>query len=330
MENGTVPESQKLAKVIPIYKNNNQHEFSNYRPISLLPALSKVLEKVIHMRVYTFLTKENTLFSSQYGFRHGHSTSQAHTELLSDILLGFESNKFTLGLFLDLSKAFDTIDHGILLNKLQHYGIRGQPLDWFKSYLSNRKQYSQYNEVKSEIMQIDCGVPQGSVLGPLLFIIYMNDLPNVLQLCKSILFADDTTIAYTDNNLQSLFTIVNKELAKATDWFRANKLSINATKTHYVIFHARYMEVPDHDFVLKMGDEVIQRCEVVKFLGLNLDEKLEWSHQISQIESKIARSQLYILNSVKKNTTTVHPKNTILQPYILSFKLWCYPLELRI
>ena len=298
IENGVVPDHLKLAKVIPIYKAKDPCILGNYRPISLLPVISKVLEKVIYFRLYNFLNKNNVLYSSQYGFRSGHSTMHAVTELLSTVLTGFENKNFAIGLFLDLSKAFDTIDHGILMQKLQYYGVRGLPLQWFKSYLSNRRQYVNYKETNSKILSIECGVPQGSVLGPLLFLIYMNDLPSVLKMCHAILFADDTTIVYTSDDIQTLFRVVNHDLEMATDWFRANKLSINAQKTHYLLFHTRFQELPDSLPNIKLGGEVISRCDHVKFLGLLLDEKLEWGFHISQVESKISRS-LYILNSVK-------------------------------
>ena len=298
IESGNVPESQKLAKVIPIYKSKDTQQFGNYRPISLLPVLSKILEKAIYKRLYNFLTQENILFTSQYGFRQGHSTIQATTELLYNILHGFEENKYSLALFLDLSKAFDTIDHSVMLEKLEYYGIRGLPLQWFQSYLSNRKQFVTYNGIKSNILPITCGVPQGSVLGPLLFLIYMNDLPNTLQFCKALLFADDTTIHYTHENIDTLYQIVNNDLSQASDWFRANKLSINASKTYYLLFHSRYMEVPENNHSIFLAESEIQRADFIKFLGLFIDEKLEWNKHASVVSSKIARS-LYILNSIK-------------------------------
>ena len=316
IESGHVPNFLKLAKVIPIYKAKDEQEFCNYRPISLLPTISKILEKVVHKRVFNFLNNDNLLYASQYGFREGHSTIHAITEFMTGILNGYEEKQFTLGVFLDLSKAFDTIDHKILLHKLNYYGIRGLPLQWFESYLKDRKQFVEYKNTKSKILPIDCGVPQGSVLGPLLFVIYVNDLPNVLKDCKSIIFADDTTISYTHENPHTLFEVVNNDLSKAVDWFRANKLSINASKTHYLIFHSRYKTFPDIPFDLKLGEETIQRVDCVKFLGLFIDDKTEWNYHTSHIEGKISR-QLYILNSIK-NILPLSTRKTLYYSFVYS------------
>ena len=194
LEQGVVADAMKLAKVMPIHKAKSKQLFTNYRPISLLSNMSKILEKVIHNRMMAFLVKHDILYNKQFGFRPGHSTTDAIHTLTCDALRGFDDNASCLSVYLDLSKAFDTINHNILLNKLNHYGIRGIALQWFRSYLSQRTQYVSYNGVKSELYDISYGVPQGSVLGPLLFIIYSNDIPNAIMHSKTVLFADDTTV----------------------------------------------------------------------------------------------------------------------------------------
>ena len=297
LHTGIIPKDLKLAKVIPIYKSKDKQKLNNYRPISLLPIFSKILEKIMHKRLYGFLLSSKVLYSSQYGFRNKHSTIHAVNEFINDTIEAFEKKQYTLGVFLDLSKAFDTINHDILLHKLEWYGIRGVDLDWFRNYLSNRKQYVQYKNCKSSVHDILCGVPQGSVLGPLLFIIYTNDLPNCLKLSKTILFADDTTMYLSSNNLTYLYNNINEELDSLKDWFRANKLSLNVSKTNYVIFNNKNIIIPDQ-LKLKIGDELIELKNTVKFLGIYIDSKLDWHDHIKFIKNKLSSGN-YAINRIK-------------------------------
>ena len=183
-----------------------------------------------------------------------------------------------MGVFLDLSKAFDTINHDTLLYKLQHYGVRGIALDWFRSYLTDRKQYVSFNGNNSAEYSIKVGVPQGSVLGPLLFILYTNDLPNALRTANCVLFADDTTIYKSSNNLCQLITDISANLARLTDWFRANKLSLNIKKTNFMVFSNNQNDVPNIN--LEIDNVAIKRVDNVKFLGIMIDESLCWKTPI--------------------------------------------------
>ena len=190
---GIFPDSLKIAKILPIFKKGDPSYFWNYRPLSLLPAISKVFEKVVFIQIYEYFNSNNLLYKSQYGFRTNHSTELIGIEFLDKILHCLDDQHTPISIFLDLSKVFDTLDHDILLFKLKHYGITGTPYKWFCSYLSNRQQYIQYETYKSEKLKITTGVPQGSVLWPLLFIIYMNDIYTASDSFKAILHADDTT-----------------------------------------------------------------------------------------------------------------------------------------
>ncbi len=270
-----MPSCCKIAKVVPIHKSGSKDDMNNYRPISLLPATSKVLEKVMHNRLYGFLTKHKILRKCQYGFRKKHSTKHAISELVYKITDGYDKNEHTLSVFLDLTKAFDLIDHEILLQKLHHYGIRGMALNWFHSYLKERKQFVKYNEVQSDQYEMMYGVPQGSVLGPLLFILYTNDTVDCLDKAKGIFFADDSTIYYTHSVLQTLYKCINDDLETLTDWYKANKLVLNITKTNYILFTPQTKNKDINTLQIKLGTDIVERKNETKFLGIFLDQHLK-------------------------------------------------------
>ena len=220
LSTGSVAEHLKVAKVIPIFKKENVEIFSNYRPVSVLPCFSKILERLIFNRCMDYINNYNILNEKQFGLRPKHSTYMAIIELVDKIANAVEKNETAVGIFLDLSKAFDTINHDILLYKLEYYGFRGVTLDWFKSYLSNRKQFVRYQMHDSNHKIINCGVPQGSILGPLLFILYINDIVNTTSLLELILFADDTTLLFSHPDIASQNDIINIELQEICNCFR--------------------------------------------------------------------------------------------------------------
>ena len=200
----------KNARVSPVYKTGEESDVSNYRPISVLTCFSKILERIMYNRLYEYLTKNDILYTKQFGFRSNHSTDHAVVSLVNDITNAINSDLYTIGVFIDLLKAFDTdtVDHDILLSKLEHYGIKDTALLWFKDYLNNRQQCVKLGTVMTSLKSITCGVPQGSILGPLLFLIYVNDLPNVSDILNLILFADDTNIFYSHKNIHNLYKIL--------------------------------------------------------------------------------------------------------------------------
>ena len=215
-----------------------------------------------------------------------------------------ENNESTVGIFLDLSKAFDTIDHNILMYKMEYYGFRGVVYDWFQSYLQNRKQYVNYNNYRSDFKNIICGVPQGSILGPLLFILYVNDIVNTSNVFKFILFADDTTILYSHADIKSQIAIINRELLEVSNWFQANKLSVNASKTNFMLLGTPQMTCRgdnagcDNHLEIVLDGTKLDRVKTTKFLGVIIDENMTWKHHIDGISKTISRN-IGVMNKLK-------------------------------
>jgi hypothetical protein len=309
---GVFPEKMKLAHVIPVYKAGKKSEVNNYRPIALLACISKVLERIIYNRIYSFLDSNNLLNENQFGFRPGRSTVDAITLFLGNLIKNIENKHYSIGIFIDLSKAFDTLNHPILFYKLQKLGIRGQAYKWIKDYLTNRHQIVKlFNENSrdytfSETQLVTHGIPQGSILGPLLFIIYVNDIINSTSHGITITYADDTTILVNSDNFEDTYIYAYENLVSIIDWFNANKLSINLTKTNYILFtpNNRLNEhIPD----LIVKGVQIKKVDCVKFLGIYLDNKLNWEFQVNNIVNKINQAH-YFFKSIKNIIPDSHKK----------------------
>ena len=285
---GIFPSKNKIAKVVPHHKNGSTQAVDNYRPISLLSTFSKIMEKIMTVRLTNFLELHDIIYPKQFGFRKGHSTSHSLIDIVETIRKTIDSKKFGCGVFIDLKKAFDTVNHDILLQKLEHYGIRHNSLKWFKSYLSDRNQYVHLNDTDSSTMNISCGVPQGSVLGPILFLIYINDLPNISNKLKFFLFADDTNIYLEGNDLSNLEKTMNKELKKLYEWLCLNRLSLNISKTNFIIFS------PPNTFkkpvTIKIAKKAISEAKYVKYLGVLIDSNLSFKYHIEELTKKVARA----------------------------------------
>ena len=272
-----------------------------------------------------FLEKFGILHESQYGFREKRSTEHAILEIINQIQTNMDRKLYTCGIFIDLQKAFDTVDHTILLKKLDHYGVRGIVNDWFTSYLTARKQITEIGPLNiSKKATVLPGVPQGSVLGPLLFLVYINDICNSCNQMKFYLFADDTNLLYADNNLKSMESTINDELCKLYDWLIPNKLSLNIKKSNYVIFRPRQKKVK-YGVNLKIFNhhtnsyKSLERKSYVKYLGVLIDENLSWKHRILHIASKISISIGIIarLRHFVPLNTLQHIYRSLIQPYLL-------------
>ena len=284
-----VPDRMKIARVIPIFKSGDSSLLTNYRPVSVLPVFSKLLGKVVYNRILKYLDKHCILFRNQYGFRKGHSTSFALLHLFEKLSSAIDRREYTVGIYLDLSKAFDTVDFDILFDKLEHYGIRGIALNWIKDYFSRRSQFVQFNEHCSNYYNTKCGVPQGSILGPLLFLLYINDLSNVSNILDIILFADDTNIFFSHRDQNYLVETINSGMNKLTEWFKCNKLSLHAKKSSFMIFQPRQKR-ETLDFSITLNSTHINRVKEVVFLGVVLDEHVTWKPHISRIANKVSKA----------------------------------------
>ena len=279
----------KISRITPIYKDKgNNLVIENYRPISLLSNINKNFEKIMHKRLYGFFEKQGFFYEKQFGFRQEHSTTHALIDLTEDIRQAIDINKFSCGIFIDLQKAFDTVDHNILLRKLEHYGVRGISNNWFHSYLNNRKQYVSISGSDSKVTNIDFGVPQGSVLGPLLFLIYINDLNHAINYSKTRHFADDTNILNNNHSLKQLQKQLNFDLKQLCNWLKANKISLNCSKTELIIFRHPNKKL-NYDLKIKINGKKLIPTNSVKYLGITLDPHLNWSSHVDSLSSKLNR-----------------------------------------
>ena len=225
----------------------------------------------------------------QYGFRQQYSTSHALVNITENIRKALDGGNIGCGVFVDLQKAFDTVDHQILLTKLNHYGIRGVSNDWFKSYLSNRNQYVSINGFDSGLAAINCGVHQGSVLGPLLFLLYINDLNHTIKFCKVHHFADDTNLLCMSNSIKKLNKLVNADLKNLVHWLNANKISLNVKKNEMVIFKSKQKKF-EGDLKIKLCGKRLYLSESVKYLGVKIDTNLNWEHYVNDLSIKLNRA----------------------------------------
>lgn len=299
IETGCFPSVFKKSIVLPIYKSGDRMKVSNYRPISLITNLTKIFEKIIKKRLCKYLEKFNILSERQYGFREGKSTQDAILHLTSEMYKALDESKPALCIFIDLSKAFDTVSHTLLMNTLENIGIRNTALDLFKSYITNRRQCVKIKDTCSNFKYVECGVPQGTVLGPILFNIYLNGLFSV-QSCGSIVtYADDTAIFYTGDTWNSLKTKVEIDIKNIKDWLDDKLLTLNAAKTFYLPLSCNKTTLPDFDHLNVNNEFFIMPTEEVKYLGIMIDRHLKWDVHIHYIVKRL-QTLIYKFKKLKE------------------------------
>ena len=288
---GTYPDCLKIAKVIAIYKGGTKSCPGNYRPISLLSNINKIIEKIIYSRLISFFETYNIINMSQFGFRQGYSTTMAVAEFYEDILESYDKGKATCAVLLDLSKAFDSVNREILLFKLHKYGIRGNAWNLLHSYLNSREQFVFSNNDISSNAKVDVGVPQGSVLGPLLFLIHINDLSNSTNM-KVLNFADDTLLYIHFDSPRNIGNVINSELENVSQWLNDNQLQVNCSKTKYLVFSPNSPKFESlSNLKLYVGiNKEIERVSQYKYLGLIIDDQLTWNPHIKYIKGKLSQS----------------------------------------
>ena len=326
-----VPLAWKTAKIAPIFKSGDPSQPTNYRPISLLSTLSKVLERVISNQIYGYFETNKLFYAGQFGFRRAHSCQDLLLKIMDHIAKEKEKNKYVLNIYIDLKKAFDTCVWDILFKKLEHYGLSTNAVGWFQSYLSERKMYTKVGDSDSEMMDILCGVPQGSILGPLLFLIYINDLPHATKLFTA-LYADDTSFATSHKNIDDLFTETNKLLAEVEDWFDSNKLSLHPGKTRYILFstksNSKIAKESKHELFLQ-NSSILRVREggpetSFKLVGVYLDEGLTFKYHIQHVHKKIIG--ITSLLSRSKNTLPSKMKKILFHSLVQSHLQYCLPV----
>ena len=320
VSSGIVPTEWKLARVTPIFKKGKRQDVNNYRPISIIPAVAKVFERIIYDQFFKYLNDNDLLVNCQSGFRSLHSTLTSLLEASNSWSVNIDNGLINGVIFIDLKKAFDTIDHKILLRKLASYGIDHRALKWFDSYLSDRQQKCVVNGELSGARAVTCGVLQGSLIGPLLFLIYINDLPNCLSKALPRMYADDTSISIAASSLPELESALNTELTYLHEWLNVNKLSLNIAKTELMLIGSRQRlsaTTTGHSLTVQIKGHEIDRVPHTKSLGVHIDQNLSWSKHVNET-AKMVSSGIGALKRLRPficEDTAILLYRALIEPY---------------
>ena len=301
---GIFPATLKNSRVVPLFKSKSPKLVNNYRPISTLSVLSKIIEKIMKKRVVSYLEDNELICEKQYGFREGYNTSDAILEFTDICAHELDNRKFTIAVFLDLSKAFDTVNRQIMVSKLRNFGFVGADLNWFDGYLCDRKMYVDVNNSISSVRTLNIGLPQGSVSSPYLFSIYVNDMHRCSDRLSFVHFADDTTVFMSGDCIEELCLDISVELGKVSEWLRANRLSLNIDKTSFILFTHAHIE---RNYVsVSVGNHIIDQVNDIRFLGIQLDSRLNFNEQVNKLCKKLAR----VVGMMRKLRNLVPPHVT--------------------
>ena len=318
LKTGIVPSMWKHAKVTPIYKGDSPQHPSNYRPISVLPACMKIFERAVQQQLLAYFKTNGILCDEQSGFRERHSTTTATTHITDYLLQNMDDGYLTGAIYLDLKKAFDTVDTDTLLFKLKCIGIKGSEITWFNNYLNERKQQVKFQSHLSSSLDINCGVPQGSILGPLLFIFFVNDFKNCLVKCKVHLYADDTILLFKSTSATEIKNNLEHDLLSASEWFYKNKLHLNISKCKFMLFGTSKRLAKTQTPDVYIGNEKLEHVNHYKYLGVWLDSTLNWKTHLHKMQSKI-KQRLGMLRRVRHcidASTTLLLYNSIILPLL--------------
>ena len=302
-QTGVYPKRLMVAIITCIFKSGDPHYYNNYRAISILSAFSKIIEKAATERLLEYFLDKNLLSEFQFGYKPNVSTVDALLSFVDDIYTAFDGGECAIGVFLDLSKAFDSLNRDILFRKLEYYGIRNTELLWFKSYFAERKQCVKYKNIKSNTLDTMYGVPQGSIVGPILYIIFMNDIIKCCNILKFSIYADDTCVWTKGKNVRDNARTMNDKLRKVNKWITRNGLSLNKKKCEYVFFKRKCKNVTIDELEICLDDVVLEKREYTKYLGVYVDENLSWDIHVSFVERKISK-YIPIVYNIRNSLTS--------------------------